>query len=99
MDNSFHLDIADAEVALARIKSGEEELLPFEFVEKIIDGKEHPLRLWRKFRGMTLEVLAEKVDVSKAALSMIENGKSQPSASLLKKLSNVLNCDMEDLFK
>lgn len=92
-------DIADAEAISARIARGEEETLPFEFVEQMIEGKEHPLRLWRKYRKMTLNDLSQRVNVSKPALPMIENGKSQPSAALLKKLSDALDCDMGDLFE
>lgn len=90
-------DLADAETISVRIASGSEETFPHEFVEKLVGRQEHPLRLWRTYRGLTLQKLAEEVGVSKPALSMIENGKSQPSARLLKHLATALSCDMEDL--
>lgn len=90
-------DIAEAKAISARIASGEEETIPHEFVKKLIEKEEHPLRLWRKYRGFTLQALAELVGVTKSALSMIETGKSQPSIKRLKALADALNCDMDDL--
>lgn len=89
-------DIADAALISSRIARGDEETFPHEFVEKLIDRKEHPMRLWRQYRGFTLQKLAEKVGVTKSTLSMIETGKSQPSGKLLKALADALRCDMED---
>lgn len=90
-------DIADATLISSRIASGDEETYPHEFVEKLIERKEHPMRLWRKYRGFTLQKLAGKVGVTKSALSMIETGKSHPSGKRLKALADALQCDMEDL--
>ena len=39
------------------------------------------LREWRKLKGLTLEQLAERVDVSITQLSRIEKGKSSPSVA------------------
>ena len=91
-------DALEAREISERLKSGAEESFPFEFVIDLIEKKDHPLRLWRKYRGLTLEQLAGEVGVTKSALSMIENGKSVPSGKLLKKLAVALKCDMDDLF-
>jgi transcriptional regulator with XRE-family HTH domain len=55
------------------------------------------LRVWRDYRGFTLAALGKACGVTAAALSQIEKGKREPSASLLKKLAEALRCDMEDL--
>lgn len=47
---------------------------------------EHPLRAYRKREGMSLEALAEKVEVSGATISRIERWKQTPSLSLIAKL-------------
>lgn len=47
----------------------------------------------RKNKSMTMNELAQKVDLSQSAISMIENGVRQPSLSTLSKFSEVLNYD------
>jgi DNA-binding XRE family transcriptional regulator len=91
-------DAQEAQIISRKILSGEEETFPHEFVIALLDKKDHPLKIWRKYRGFTLETLAKTVGVTKSALSMIENGKSVPSGKLLKRLAENLNCDMEDIF-
>ena len=49
------------------------ETIPGEVVKAILSS-ESPLRVWRKHREFTLDVLAERVGVSKGYLSQIENG-------------------------
>lgn len=46
----------------------------------------HPLRSFRSEASLTLDALAERVDVSKGQLSKIENGKSLPSLDLVGRL-------------
>lgn len=91
-------DILDAQRISSEIESGEGETFPHDFVKKLVEKKDHPLRLWRKYRGLTLLQLAKMVGVTKSALSMIENGKSTPSGKLLKLLSVALKCEMEDVY-
>jgi len=81
----------------ARIASGEEETLPAEFVAALVDGKTHPLRLWRRHRGLTLAALAKACGVTRSALSQLESRRTQASAALLKRLAEALDCDMDDL--
>ena len=84
-------DIADARAAYDR------ESLPAALVDRLLDGDEHPLRVWRTYRGQTLAQLAGKVGVSRQMLSMVETGRSQASADLLGRLAQALDCDMEDI--
>ncbi len=48
--------------------------------------------------GMTLEVLAEKVDLSASYLSRIERGKNSPSLNVLVKLAKVMNVSVRSFF-
>jgi DNA-binding XRE family transcriptional regulator len=89
-------DIADAKVLSAKIATGEDETFPDSLVERLLSG-EHPLKVWREYRGLTIAALATTCKVSPPALSQIENGKRKPSATLLKRLAVDLKCDMEDL--
>lgn len=83
-------DRADAEDAR------HEETFPIEFAERLLRN-ESPVRVWREHRGLTLQALAEQCGVTRQMLSMLENGKTRPSAALLGKLAIALRCDMDDL--
>ena len=83
-------DRADAEAAR------HEETFPVEFAERLLRG-DHPVKVWREYRGLTLQALADQCDVTRQMLSMLENGKTRPSAALLAKLASALQCDMDDL--
>lgn len=47
----------------------------------------HPLRTWRKDRGITLQGLAALIGVTQSHLSEIENWKNEPSLDLAARLS------------
>lgn len=83
-------DIADAKKAL------DAETFSAEFAGRLLAG-EHPLRVWREQRGLTLQALAGRCGVTRQMLSMIERGKAKASADLLAKLAGALGCDMDDL--
>lgn len=88
-------DVQESSRTLARIETGE-GTFPADFVARLT-GREHPLKVWRGFRGLTLRALAAEVGVSSPALSKIETGKSCPSTATLSKLARALRCDMDDL--
>ena len=50
-------------------------------------------------RGISQEVLAEKLSVNQTAISQWEIGKSNPSSDRLPKLAEVLNCSIDELFE
>ena len=89
-------DLADVRALSARVASGEDETFPGEFVDRLLSG-EHPLTVWREFRGMTKAALAAACGVSAPAISQIEGGKRDPSASLLRRMATALSCSMDDL--
>ena len=72
------------------------ESFPAAVMNQLIDGS-HSLKVFREYRGMTLEELGSACGVSAAALSQIENDKREPSVSLLKKLSEALQVDVDIL--
>ena len=88
-------DRVDADKTLANITAGEETYPP-ELVERLL-GSENPLRVWREYRGMTTATLAATVGVTPSAISQVESGKRGLSVDLLKKLSEALQVDMDDL--
>jgi len=91
-------DLYEARAISASIADGE-ETYPSEFVERLLLSGEHPLKIWREYRGFTLAVLAKECGVSSPALSQIETGKRTPRVDLLSKLAKALRCDIEDLLR
>jgi len=89
-------DIRDYDAAKAAIERGEEELIPSEVVFAILDG-ENPIKVWREFRVLTQQQLAEAVGISKPYLSQIETGKRRGTAEVLATIANALNVSIDEL--
>lgn len=51
----------------------------------------------RKKNNITQEILADKVNVSRQAVSKWENGTSMPDMKTIMELCQILNCNLEDL--
>tara|TARA_B110000467_G_C17822221_1_gene215571 strand:+ start:78 stop:407 length:330 start_codon:yes stop_codon:yes gene_type:complete len=61
------------------------------------DKPAHFIKEWREYRGLTQERLADRLDITKGALSNIENGKSGYTEPMLKALAYALRCEPPDL--
>ncbi len=94
--NEMAQDVAAFDRFKERLASGEEELMPAEFANRIIDG-ENPLRVWRQFRGVSSKDLAEQAGISVAYLSEIETGKKDGSISAMKRIADALKLTLDDL--
>lgn len=57
----------------------------------------HYIRAWRKFRGLTLEQLAERIGMTHQNLGKIERGKVPYNQVLLEALAEELRCGPADL--
>jgi len=55
------------------------------------------IREWRKFRGLTLVQLSNRVGITQPSLSRIETGKQPYSQPILEALSEALACEPSDL--
>ena len=75
---------------------GRGDFLPENLVRRLISG-EHPLRIWRNHRKMTLDHLAKAAGVGKAYLSQIENGHKDGSIKVLRACGDALDVDLDDL--
>ena len=92
-------DLADVRAydeAMRRLASGEDELVPAEIVNRILDG-ENALRVWREYRGLTVKQLAEKAGVSAPFVSQIETGQRDGSIETMRKIASVLKLSLDDL--
>lgn len=89
-------DSAAVEAFRQKLAAGDEEMIPAEIVDRILDG-ENRIRVWRDHRGMTSTALAEKAGIAQAFLSQIETGKREGTIDTLKKLAAALNVTIDDL--
>ena len=71
--------------------------MPADVAKRLVSGEESPLKVWRKFRGMTQEQLAGQAGISQGQVALIEGGKREGTVSVLKGLANALNVDLDDL--
>jgi ribosome-binding protein aMBF1 (putative translation factor) len=92
-------DLADVRAydeATRRLASGEDELVPSEIVNRILDG-ENALRVWREYRGLTVKQLADRAGVSAPFLSQIETGQREGSVDTMRKLADALKISLDEL--
>ena len=88
-------DIRAYDDAKAKLQAGE-ETIPSKVVYALVDG-ENPIRVWRDYRGLTQQQLAEKAGISKPYLSQLESGKRNGTTEVLSKLAEALQVSLEDL--
>ena len=73
-----------------------EELIPSKVAYALLDGK-NPIHVWREYRGLTQQQLAEKAGISKPYLSQLESGKRSGTTHMLKKIAQALQVSLEEL--
>lgn len=89
-------DIHDYDAAKAAIERGEEEVIPSEVVFAILDG-ENPIKVWREFRELTQQQLAESVGISKPYLSQIETAKRRGTTEVIAAIAKALDVSIDEL--
>lgn len=65
-----------------------------ELVGRMLAG-EHPLRLWREHRNMTVRGLAKRAGLTAAYVSEIETGRKPGSLTALKALAAALDVEVD----
>lgn len=91
-------DIRDFDAIGAAIERGDEELIPAEVVNAILDGK-NPVKVWREYRGLTQQQLADAAEISKPYLSQIETGKRSGTTDVLSAMAKALDVSLEQITK
>ena len=79
-----------------RLATGEEELVPAEFANRILDG-ENKIRVWRELRGMTAAVLARKAGIARPYLTQLEMGKRDGTVGTLRQIADALGVSIDEL--
>lgn len=88
-------DIQAFDQAKRALEDGE-ALIPAEVVYAILDGH-NPIKVWRDYRQLTQQQLADKVGISKSYLSQIESGKRTGSVEALTAVAQALDVSLDDL--
>lgn len=78
------------------LEGGEEELIPAGVVAALL-AEENPLRVWREFRGLTQEQLAQAAGISSSYLSQIETGRRDGTLEVMVRLARALGVMIDDL--
>ncbi|MBU4318389.1 MAG: helix-turn-helix domain-containing protein [Proteobacteria bacterium] len=89
-------DIRDYDFVKTAIEQGKEELIPGEVTFALLDG-ENPTKVWREYRGLTQQQLAEIVGISTPYLSQIETGKRTGSTEVLLAIAKALKVTLDDI--
>jgi DNA-binding XRE family transcriptional regulator len=74
----------------------EEELVPAEVVNRILDG-ESAVTVWREHREMTQAALAKAAGLSTAYVSQIEAGKRVGTVTALRGIAKALSVGLDEL--
>jgi len=88
-------DIRDYDESKKAIADGE-ELVPSEMTYAILDG-ENPIKVWRAYRGLTQQQLAETAGISTPYLSQIESGRRKGTTAVLTAIARALGLSLDDI--
>lgn len=89
-------DLQSYDRAKAALAAGEEELVPADYVNRLLNG-ESALRVYRDLRGLTQAALAAKAGVNRVTVTEIETGRKQGSVTTQRALANALDVALDDL--
>ncbi len=90
-------DLEDTrEIQAAEARGLTPDALPAALVDRLLAG-EHPVRIWRKHRDLTLAQLGEQSGVGESYISEIETGKKPGSVQALRALAGALRVGLDDL--
>lgn len=99
------LEEAEDDRRLSEIAAREAELgkdmaradyLPMDAVERLCVG-DHPVRVWRKHRGLTRDALAAAAGVAPSYVTEIETKRKPGSFGALAKLAAALKISLDDI--
>ena len=74
---------------------GKDSVLPDEIMQELSLEKSNPIKIIRKYRGMTQDDLANAAGLSRPYLTEIETGRKDGSIKSLKNIAKSLNVSLE----
>jgi DNA-binding XRE family transcriptional regulator len=87
---------AEAREAALGVGKARAAHLPAERVKELLAG-EHPIRVWRRHRGLTREALAAKARVSGSYVTEIETGRKPGSFAAIARLAAALDAPLDTI--
>lgn len=87
-------DIEEAKATLKKIAKDEEQFYPLEIVEKLCSG-ENAIKLFREYRNLSVNDLAQKINKSADYVRKLENGNRRGTVDVLKDIARALQIDCE----
>ena len=87
------VDIPDEQLFLIA-QARDEEFFPSDIIDRILTGK-NPVRIYREYRQLIQQELANKIGKSKQYIASIENGAKKGSAETLKNIAEALRIDLD----
>jgi len=91
-------DLVDTNAVKADLAAGETEAFPFELAERLLNG-DHPITVFREYRGITVHRLAEMAGVLPSCLLEIENAHKPGSLDTMAKVAAVLRVPLDLLVR
>ncbi|MCP4421826.1 MAG: helix-turn-helix transcriptional regulator [Chloroflexi bacterium] len=88
-------NIQDYDEAMQEIADGE-EIIPAHVPYAIMDG-ENPVKVWREYRELTQQELAQTAGISASYLSQIETGKRVGKTAVLQAIARAMNLTLDDV--
>lgn len=80
-----------------RLAQQEPPSVPNEVVERVVMGKQTPIRAWREHLGFTQREVAGRMGVTQAAFAQWEAAGARPRKATLKRIAQALGLDMAQL--
>lgn len=77
---------------------GEDDPIPLAVMDRLLDG-DHPLKVFRSYRGLSQKELAARTGLNATYLSQIETRKRGGSTRVYRLLAAALNVDIGDLIE
>jgi DNA-binding XRE family transcriptional regulator len=88
---------ADAVRAYDRAKAQrDQEAVPIAVADALLAGH-NPMRVWREYRRMTQDQLAQAAGVRRAYVAQLEGGRRRGSTPVLARIARALGVDIDDL--
>lgn len=91
-----HLEELEDVRDVKKSRANKEERFPAEVVFRILDG-ENPVKVFREYRNLTQQALADMAKITRNYLSMLEVGKREGTRKVLAAIAQALDVSMDDL--
>lgn len=73
-------------------------VIPFEVVNIKIEQQVNLLGAWRIYRNLSQQEVAERLGISQAAISQMEQADNKPQKKTLERFSVVYDCQVEQMY-